>query len=357
MHFLCLDNFEGLVVNIFDKVAIREHFQNLCAKVGVECKEHFARAQTATQTKDWVVACSESTSCRDIIVRSEGLLDRDDWLWLSGCHELVSANLWAFHSMNFGEALTAAIAAFKAWCQFQNMPKALDFQFHLLPTLWKMLYLWASTSDCEEEALDPDVRKFLINVLLQRRDYEVRTLKQQCKEFVVDESEFVIWEVQKLFFVYFKTEECLRWAHEGSKLYQKRYPGKLDYVSKFNEAHMLWMLGACEEASKVFEKLRDNLDSKPWKTKSTDDHPAAWYCNPQYDYLVHLLQCGCYHHMAIQSGRGKKETDKLNELVNKEKDEYESLDMEFAGMFPHGDDLVREAFDYAAKNKYGVYMP
>lgn len=37
------------VYNTFDKVAVREHFQNLCAEVGVDCKEHFARAQTSSR--------------------------------------------------------------------------------------------------------------------------------------------------------------------------------------------------------------------------------------------------------------------------------------------------------------------
>ncbi len=198
IDFLGLGNFFvcGEVADIFDKVAIQEHFQNLCAKVGVGCKEHLAHVQAATQTRDWVVAYSEWTSCRDVIVRSEGLLDRDDQRWFSGCHKLVSANLWTFHSMNFGLALTAAIAALKAGAEFQNVPEALDFKFYLLPTLWKVMYLWASTSDCEEEALDPDVKEFLIDVLLHPRDSvsdsEVRTLKQQCKEFVINKSESVI---------------------------------------------------------------------------------------------------------------------------------------------------------------------
>jgi len=278
MDFLGLGNFFvcGEVANIFDKVAIREQFQNLCAKVGVECKEHVARAQAATQTRDWVVAYSKRTSCRDVIVRSEGLLDRDDWLWLSGCRALVWANLWAFYRMNFGRALKDAIAACKARDEVQNVPEALDFKFYVLPTLWKVMYLWA-TSDCEEEALDPYVKAFLIDALGHPRDSvsdsEVRTLKQQCKEFVINKSESVIWGIQKHYYFYSRIEECLRWAHEGNKLYKKRYPGMLDYVSKFNEAFTLSISGAWEEASKVSEEIRDNLDSKPWKAKVGDGHP------------------------------------------------------------------------------------
>jgi hypothetical protein len=204
MDFLGLGNFSvcGEVDSVFDKVSIQEHFESLCEKVGVECKEHLARAQAATETRDWVVAYSEWSSCRDAILRSEGLLDRDDRPWLLGCLSLVSANLSAFHSMNFGRALTDAIAASKAQDEVQNVSEALDFKSYVLPTLWKVMYLWASTSDCEEEVLYPDVKAFLIDALGHARDdseSEVRTLKQQCKEFVINKSESVIWEVQKCF--------------------------------------------------------------------------------------------------------------------------------------------------------------
>jgi len=40
------------VANIFDKGAIWNHFQNLCAQIGVECKEHHAQAQAVTQIRD-----------------------------------------------------------------------------------------------------------------------------------------------------------------------------------------------------------------------------------------------------------------------------------------------------------------
>jgi hypothetical protein len=59
-------------------------------------------------------------------------------------------------------------------------------------------------------------------------------------------------------------EDLLQWAHEGNKLYSKRYPGKVDYKSKRNEAIALSVLFAWEEASKVLAGIRDNLDSKPW---------------------------------------------------------------------------------------------
>jgi len=163
--------------------------------------------------------------------------------------------------------------------------------------------VWASTSDCEEEVLDPDVKAFFIDALVPRdsvSDSEVRTLKQHCKEFVINKSESVIWEVQKHFFNYSKTEECLRWAREANKVYKQRYPGKLDYVSKFNEAFTLFMLGVCKGASKVCAEITYILDSEPWKGRVTDGHPAAQYCNAKYEYLIHELQCFCYKQMAVQ---------------------------------------------------------
>jgi hypothetical protein len=131
----------GEVANILDKEAIGKHFQNLCGKIGVECKEHLARAQAATQTSDWVVAYSEWTNCGDVIQLSKGVFDRDDWLWLTGCHALVRANLCAFHSMNFRLALLIAILAHKARDAVQNVAEALDFRSYVQPTLWKMMYL------------------------------------------------------------------------------------------------------------------------------------------------------------------------------------------------------------------------
>jgi hypothetical protein len=349
------------VAKIFDRVTIWEHFQNLCAKVGLECMEHLARAQTATHTRDWFVACSEWTSCGDVIGRS-GLLDRDDRIWLSGCHALVLANLWAFYRKNVGRALKDAIAASKARDEVPNVPEALDFKSYVEATLLKVMYLWASTSDCEEEAMDPDVKAFLIDKLGcpgdSVSDYEVRTLKQQCKEFVINKSESVIWEVQRDYFNYFETKECLRWEREGSKLYQRRYPGKLDYVSKLNEALVLCVSGAFAKASKVFGKIICNLDSKPWKAKATDAHPAARYCDPLYDYSTHRLQRYCYQQMAVQAGRGRKKTSKWIELANQEEAQCQSLlaESEYAELFSSEHERFIKALEYAAKNKY-VYIP
>ncbi len=356
------------VPNIFDQVAIWDHFQDLCAKVGVECKEHHACAEAATQTGDWVVAYSEWTSCKDVIVRSESLLDRDSWLWFLGFHALVGANLCAFYSMNFGLALTAAIAAFKACVEVQNVPEALDFKSYVPPTLWMVMYLWASTSDCEEEALDPDVKAFLIYALGHPRDSvsdsEVRTLKEQCKEFVINQFEFVVWDIQRHYFHYSNIEECLRWAREGSKLYKKRYPGKLDYESRFCEAMMLMTSLFWEEASKVLAEIRDNLDSKPWKAKVRDGHPAALYCDPEFADLVNHMLCICYEQMSEEGGRKLKDRERFKELAKEVRDGHQSLQQ-----FLQQRELKAicsstiigkcraEVWEHTVNNKYGEYIP
>ncbi|CAK9209342.1 unnamed protein product, partial [Sphagnum troendelagicum] len=326
---------------------------NLCAKVGVECKEHFAGAQTATQTRDWVVAYSEWTSCRDIIVHSEGLLDRDKWLWLLGCQKLVSANLWAFHSKNYELALDASIEALEAWIDYDNASEALSFRSYLNPTLWTMIYLWA-TSDCKEEALDPNVRSFLMNVLLHPRDAvpdsEVRTLKQQCKEFVINEWECVIWEVQKQYFYYFETEECLRWAREGNKFYKKKYPGKLDYVSKLNEAATLFMSGACEEVIEVCEKIRERLELKPWQANGTYVYPAERYCTVEYAFKVHQMLYICYRKMTLKPNH---RTRVMIEQQNKASGECNSLlsQMESDGNLLPLRECLAQAWEHAVNNR------
>jgi len=352
----------GKVANVLDEVAIREHFQNLCAKVGVRCKEHLARALAATQTRDWFVACSEWRSCKKIIVGS-GLSDRGDWLWLSGCLALVWANLWSFYSINLGRALKDAIAAFKAYAKLQSVSEAPDFGIHVLPTLWMAVYLWASTSDCKEEALEPDVKFFLINHLLRPRDSisdsDARTLKQQCEEFVMNKFKYVVWKVQMHYFGYSKTKECLRWAREGNKLYKERYSGKMDYISKYNEGFTLFTSGAFERAKEVCEAIISELDLEPLKGKAMDGHPAAQYCDPQYEFEIHSMLGRCYEQMAVQSGRGKTRTDKLFQLANKETEKCESLlgESELQEEISLALKCRADALEDAANNKYGVSMP
>jgi hypothetical protein len=377
----------GKAANIFDKVAIRDHFQNLCAKVGLESTEHHARVKAASQKRDWLVAYLDWTSCKHFIVRSEGLLDRDallwfsgchalvpakglldrdSWLWFTSCHALVSANLYAFYSMNFGNALLCAIAASNARDLLQNVPEALDFKSYVLPTLWKVMYLWASTSDCEGEVLDPAVKAFLMDALGHSidsvcDDSEVRTLKEQCREFVNNKSESVMWDIQRNYFFYNNIEECLRWAREANRLYQERYPGKLDYVSKLNEAYILTTSLFVEEASKVLEEVRDNLYLKPWKVKVRDGHPAAQCCNALYaDCIYHLLRI-CYEQMTPQPGEGKlEERKKMIKLAKEVRDEHESLQqMELDEV--HSAAVIEKcrakAREYAANNKYAEHIP
>ncbi|CAN5969041.1 unnamed protein product [Sphagnum jensenii] len=225
------------------------------------------------------------------------------------------------------------------------------------------VYLWASTSDCEEEALDPDVNFFLINHLLRPRDSisdsDVKTLKQQCKEFVMNEYESVVWKVQMHYYDYSKTKECLRWAREGNKLYKKRYSGKLDYISKYNEGFTLFTSGAFERAKDVCEAIIYELDSEPLKGKTMDGHPAAQYCNPQYEFDIHSMLSRCYEQMAVQPGRGKKRTDELFKLANEETEKCESLlgESELQGEISHALKCRADALEAAANNKYGVYKP
>ncbi len=356
MDFLGSGHF--FVCNIFDKVAIREHFQNLCAKVGVDCKEHFARAQTATETRDWAVAYSEWTSCRDIIVRSEDLLDRDEWLWLESCHKLVSAKLWAFHSKKFELALDTSINAWRAWFRFRlkKVPEKLDLKFYLILTLRMMVYLWAS-SDCEEEALDPNVRSVLVR-LSRATDImpnsEVKTLKQQCKKFVINKWEFVIWLVQHQYFYYFEMEECLRWAREGSKIYGEKYSGKLDYVSKLYEAATLFMAGACEEVIKVCEKIREKLEKGRSQIDDINTYPAARYCTVEYSFMIHLMLYICYWEMMLRPGQS---TSVMIEQQSKLGEEWSSLLSQIYSdvnrLRPMKICLV-EALEHAENNRYEV---
>jgi len=358
MDFLGSGNFfVSGVYNIFEEVAIREHFQNLCAKVGVDCKEHFARARTATETRDWAVAYSEWTSCRNIIAQSEGLLDRDEWLWLLGCQELVSANFWAFHSKNYELALGASIEALIASIDYDNAPEDLSFESYVNPTLWTTIYLWA-TSDCEEELLDSNVRSVLMKILLHSKEgvphSEGTTLKEQCKEYVINEWEYVIWEVQKQYFYYFEIDECLRCAREGSKMYGKKNPGKLDYVSKFYEAATLFMAGACEEVIKVCEKIREKLELVRTQINDTNMHPAAEYCTVEYAFMIHQMLYICYSKTLLGPGQS---TSVMIEQQTKLGKEWNPLLSEMYSdvhrLWPLKICLV-EALEHAENNRYEV---
>jgi hypothetical protein len=58
----------------------------------------------------------------------------------------------------------------------------------------------------------------------------VKTLKQHCKDVAINGQ--LCWRIQDQCIYYGIMEELLQWAHEGNKLYGKRYPGKLDYNPK-----------------------------------------------------------------------------------------------------------------------------
>ncbi|CAK9271495.1 unnamed protein product [Sphagnum jensenii] len=175
----------------------------------------------------------------------------------------------------------------------------------------------------------------------------------------MNEYESVVWKVQMHYYDYSKTKECLRWAREGNKLYKKRYSGKLDYISKYNEGFTLFTSGAFERAKDVCEAIIYELDSEPLKGKTMDGHPAAQYCNPQYEFDIHSMLSRCYEQMAVQPGRGKKRTDELFKLANEETEKCESLlgESELQGEISHALKCRADALEAAANNKYGVYKP
>jgi hypothetical protein len=270
----------------------------------------------------------------------------------------VLANLSAFHSMNFGRALTHAIAASKARDEVQNMLETIDFKSYVEPTLLKVMYLWASTSGCDEEGLGPDVKAFVIDALGHPRDsvsnFEVsERLKQQCKDFVLDKSESVIWKVQKCFS---RREERLRWARIGNKVYEDKYLGKVDYVSKANEAYTLFLRGSFEEASKVFEEISHSLDLEPWKTNVREVDPAARYCTLEYAFFIHQLLYTCYNQLALFPPFGEIYIG----FVSQEKEKLQSLwtqiELENKNKFSSARERLAETMKYAP-NKYGEYIP
>jgi len=222
--------------------------------------------------------------------------------------------------MDFGLALMAVLEVCKASVEVQKpVPETLDFNSYVLPTLWNVMYLWASASDFEWVLWNPDVKAFLNDALGHPRvsDFEVRSLKEQCKELVINHHEFVVWYIQRHYFFYSNMEECSWWAREGSRLYKEKYPGIMDYESKFSEAMILTTSASWEEASKILEDIRDNLESEPWKEKARDGHPAELYCDPELADLVNRMLFKCYE-------QTQSEGQKL-ELAKQLRDEHSSL--------------------------------
>ncbi|CAM6035378.1 unnamed protein product, partial [Sphagnum compactum] len=114
------------------------------------------------------------------------------------------------------------------------------------------------------------------------------------------------------------------------------------------------MSGAWEEASKVLEEIRDNLDSKPWTANIRDDHPAALYCSPEYASFIHNMQRICYEQMTPQPGEGKLEDrKKLIELAKKVRDELQSLQQRELEGICHSTVIEKcraEAWEHAMNN-------
>jgi len=383
------------VANIFDKEAIWEHFQYLCGKVSFHCEKYLA----ATQTGDWVTACSEWTNCGVLIKLSKERFDRDDWLWLTGCYALVWANLCAFHSMDYRLAFLFATLALKARNGVQKVRETLDFKSCVQPTLWKMMYLWASTSGCEEKALDKSLKAFFyvalecsgsvsklklqceksvinnlrastssweegLDELLETflmftlvHSGDITELKLQCKDFVTNKTESILWELQKSFFHYSNTEECMRWIDEGNKLYEEKYPGKVDYVSKFNKASMFFMTGIYEKGIPVLEEIRDDLETKPWEDNSNNVHPAALYCTLQYAFLIHQMLCMCYEVMILHPGE-RRISLKMSDHANKEKVKCKALwaQIQSDGILLPSRTLLAQAWEHALNKRYEMYI-
>jgi hypothetical protein len=67
----------------------------------------------------------------------------------------------------------------------------------------------------------------------------------------------------------------------------------------------LSVLFAWEEASKVLEGIRDNLDSKPWEARVSDGHLAALHCSPEYAMFIHGMLKMCYRGILPKPFEGK----------------------------------------------------
>ncbi|CAM6066783.1 unnamed protein product [Sphagnum tenellum] len=242
------------------EVAFWNHSQNICARVGTACKECHDCARTAISKRDWAAAKAEWERCLNL------------------------------------------------------MPGALDLRHHVLDNYRNLIYLWASEPDCEEMSLDPNWVTVVNNTLesiipLQGKprvsmfDPEVKKQKHLWKEFAITGDEyFLCWSIQEHYLYYGYKEELLRWAREGNKIYQKSYPGMMDYKSKMNEAISLTFLMDWEEAKIVLEAISNTLKAEP------GDHPAAEdRRRSNYPTLIYGMLELCNNAMAPRKYEGKVE--------------------------------------------------
>jgi len=299
--------------------AFWNHSQNICARVGVACKECHDRARAAIKARDWAAAKAEWERCLDL-VRPSSLqaADHESYHWLLCWVNLLLANLLGFCFKEFGDAFTFAAQSYVLiYNQKTSVPGALDLRRHVRDNFRHLIYLWASEPDCEEMVMNPTgvtaLNNFILTMILLHGkprisvfDCEVKTRKQLCKEFAITGDEyFLCWSIQEQNLYYGYMEEILRWAREGNKRYQKKYPGMMDYISKMNEAIALTFLMAWEEAKKVLEDISNEFDAEP------EDHPAALdRRTPKYSKLIHNMLELCNNTMSPKPCEGRVEKRK-----------------------------------------------
>jgi hypothetical protein len=309
------------------EVAFWNHSQNICARVGDACKECHDRAKAALWARDWAAAKAEWERCLNLVrPPSPWPADLVTYYWLLCWVNLLLANLLGFCFKEFRDAFRFAAQSYALLCY--QMPGALDLRRHVWNNYRNLLYLWASEPNCEHMALDPIwvtvVNNTLETIILLRGrprvsvfDSEVKKLRHLSKEFAITENEyFLCWSIQEQYLYYGHMEEILRWAHEGNKLYQKKYPGMLDYISKMNEAIALTTLMDWEKAKKVLDVISNDLDAEP------GDHPAALdRRTPKYSDLIHSMLKRCKQEMSPKVSKGKvAETKKVTGPVKEYND-------------------------------------
>jgi len=352
------------------EVAFWNHSQNICARVGTACKECHDCARTAISEKDWPAAKAEWERCLNLVRPSS--LWAADWVsyyWLLCWVNLQLANLLGFCFKDFGDAFRFAAQSYVLL--YYQMPGALDLRHHVLDNYRNLIYLWASEPDCEEMSLDPNWVTVVNNTLesiipLQGKprvsmfDPEVKKQKHLWKEFAITGDEyFLCWSIQEHYLYYGYMEEILRWAREGNKIYQKSYPGMMDYRSKMNEATALTFLMDWEEAQKVLGDISYEFNAEPGDHPAADDRRKS-----NYPTLIYSMLELCNNAMAPRKYEGKVEERDKNttrvEHYEHTKLKYEKLEQK---ELERKRDITaikkkqEEALEHALNNKYGQYIP
>jgi hypothetical protein len=346
------------------EVAFWNHSQNICARVGPACKECHDCARTAISERDWAVAKAEWEHCLNLVRPSS--LWAADWVsyyWLLCWVNLQLANLLGFCLKEFGDAFRFAAQSYVLL--YYQMPGALDLHHHVLDNYRNLIYLWASEPDCEEMSLDPNWVTVVNNTLesiipLQGKprvsvfDSEVKKQKHLWKEFAITGNEyFLCWSIQEQYLYYGYMEEILRWAQEGNKIYQKSYPGMMDYRSKMNEAIALTFLMAWEEAKEVLEDISDKLDAEPGDDPAAEDRRIS-----NYPTFIHHMLERCNNAMLPKPYEGKvEERNNIMDLVKEcqhiklDCEKLEQSELERKCDITAIEELQAQALEHAQNNK------